>query len=719
MATDSVERVYRLVVDGTEAVNALKKIEQNTGEVSSKMARFGETVKAGLAAFAIKETAQQLVTFLTNTAQAMDDLGDSSQKLGVAAQDLETFRLAAQMSGASAEDVDRGLKSLSKSMAEFDSGSKSAIEAFSKIGVNPSGKSTADVLEEIAQAFAGLPDDANKTALAMELLGKAGAELIPMLNGGAQSFADFNQQLRDLGMALSEEDVKNAQALGDAVDTMKKQAEGAGRQFMTGLVPALTEIVTGFTEGSVAAEKWNYYGKITGVVLKTLIEAASQTGQAFIEMGKVGVAAFQSLVDWDKSKLDAAIASFKNFNTEGAASFAKLEEEAKRIQEDRTFEKISKAISLPEYNDEKPKRAAADIANTGKAAKSAAAAISDYDKAIKTLNAEFDSITGKLENWGRVETLLAQVRRENLKLTDDEYIALLERAEAIDQLNQKLQEQAENEAAFQAAVARGEGITSGLESQAKAWQDVLDPMAKFQRQWETIAQLGDAGMLSEEQVWAAWAKNADDAAAAAKKLADQADPTKKAWEAVAETLDQAIGQGLADILLDSEKDLSDWVDSFLKQLSRILMNQAIMGFIKMLTGGSGGTGGLFSTAMSFIPGFGTSATAVTQSAPAVVIPSPMMLAAPAAPPVNASPITSYSVGTLTPAAQSAGYGVPSVATTSQSDNPAVVTYITVNSDGTSTTTSDDIAMARKLDSAVKQTIMNEMRPGGILSGVRQ
>jgi hypothetical protein len=716
---DAIERIYKLTVDGTQAIRQLDKIEQATAGTDTKLGKLGNTIKGGLAAFAITEATGRVVSFLQDTARAMDDLGDQSQKLGVAAEALETFRLAADMSGSSADDVDRALKSLSKSMTEFDAGTKGAVEAFAKIGVNPSGKDTATVLEEIADAFKDLPDDANKTASAMELLGKAGADLIPMLNGGSDGLQAFNQQLRDLGMVLSQDDIANAQRLGDAMDNVGKASEGVARSFMTGLTPALADIVESFTATSVAAEKWNYYGKQTGLLLKGLVEAATGTAQAFVEMGNVGVAAFKSLTTFDLTPVKQAWASFENFGQRYTATMAKLDEEGKRIEEDRTFERIAKAISLPEYNDEKPKRAAAAIADTGKAAKGAAKEVDDYARVLKQLDSEYDGLLGKLEGWNRAETLQHQLLRDGTKLTAEQTTALLARADAIEELTRKLQDQADIEAGFQAAVAAGEATTTGLEQQAKAWKDVLDPMAQYQRNWETIAKLGDAGMLSESEVWAAWAKNSEDATKAAKQLADQADPTKQAWVAVGTTIQDALGQGLADVLLDSEKGIKDWTSSFLQQMARILMNKAIMQLL-FGSGGMGSGGGLWGMASSAVGGlFSSSApTGVamsTMAAPAA-LPSPDSMMLRAATPMALaaaapSPITTYDVGTLTSASTSR--------TTGQDQTGApVVTNITVNTDGTSTSTGDDVRLAKKIDSAVKNVIVNEMRPGGLLSGAR-
>jgi lambda family phage tail tape measure protein len=718
---DAIERIYKLTVDGTQAIRQLENIEKATGGTDSKLATLGNTIKGGLAAFAIKETAGQLVGFLKDTASAMDDLGDSSQKLGIAAQALETFRLAAQFSGSTSENADVAIKQLSKSMAEFDAGSKTTVAAFNKIGVNPQGKAVDEVLNDIADAFSGLPDDANKTALAMELLGKAGAELIPTLNGGASALQDYNQQLRDLGLALTEEDIANAQRLGDAIDTMHKQSEGIARQFLTGLTPALAEIVEGFTKGSVAAEKWNYYGKQTGLFLKALAEAAKGTAQAFVEMGNVGVAAFKSLTTFDLGPVKQAWAQFEAFGEQYQQKVKAIDEEGKRIEEDRTFEKIAKAMSFEGYSDEKPKRAAAAIADTGKAAKGAKDQLTDYEKTLKSLDTEFDSLTARLESWNRVETLLAQVRRDNLKLSDDELTKLQARAAAIDELNRKLEEQAEIEKGFQDAAEKGQQTTTTLQGIADAWKKSLDPMIEYEQKYQQIFDLEQAGMLNADQASAAREKTVKDAEKAMDAFNKKGQETTGVWTDVAKVLDDAIGQGLADILLDSSKSIKDWVSSFLQQMARILLNKAIMGLMSSLFGGTGGVAsGIGSVVSGLFSSSAPSAVAMSTSMVPAAVPSADSMMMRAATPMalgaaSPSAITTYDVGTLTPAG---GGGMQTQASAQGETGAGAVTYITINTDGTSTTTGDDVRLAKKIDSAVKNVIVNEMRPGGLLSGSR-
>jgi hypothetical protein len=131
-------------------------------------------------------------------------------------------------------------------------------------------------------------------------------------------------------------------------------------------------------------------------------------------------------------------------------------------------------------------------------------------------------------------------------------------------------------------------------------------------------------------------------------------------------------------------------------MARILLNKAITGMMASLFGTTGGVG---SALTSFIGGYFGGGKAGGG---------------------DVMPNTIYQVGEKGPelfVPDTAGTIVPN----GKYGSSAITnhTYIQVSTDGTTTSSGDDVRLAKKLDSAVKNTILNEMRPGGILSGVPQ
>ena len=77
--------------------------------------------------------------------------------------------------------------------------------AFKALGIsvqdaNKNLKSSDQVLLEVANAFSKFEDGTTKTALAIAIFGRAGADLIPLLNQGADGIRKMQEQAQRLGL---------------------------------------------------------------------------------------------------------------------------------------------------------------------------------------------------------------------------------------------------------------------------------------------------------------------------------------------------------------------------------------------------------------------------------------------------------------------------------------------------------------------------------------
>src|SRR4029077_20155788 len=95
----------------------------------------------------------------------------------------------AKQSGISTEQLDKALEKMSKSLDAAATKGVNSTNAFKTLGVtitDANGKllPTTTILENLADKFASFKDGPEKTALAMQIFGKAGADLVPLLNRG-------------------------------------------------------------------------------------------------------------------------------------------------------------------------------------------------------------------------------------------------------------------------------------------------------------------------------------------------------------------------------------------------------------------------------------------------------------------------------------------------------------------------------------------------------
>lgn len=191
---------------------------------------------------------------IKSVADTADELGKLSQKTGVAVEDLSRLQYAAGLSGLSTDQLGGALSKLSRNMAEAATGGGEAAGAFDAMGIsvkNADGtlKSQLDVLKEVADKFASYEDGAEKSALAMRIFGRAGADLIPLLNGGAQGLKNMADESDRLGNTLNDKTAKAAEQFNDNLTRLETAIGGVGRSIVSDLLPWLTQLTEEFKIG--------------------------------------------------------------------------------------------------------------------------------------------------------------------------------------------------------------------------------------------------------------------------------------------------------------------------------------------------------------------------------------------------------------------------------------------------------------------------------------
>lgn len=294
-AFDSIKRGLGGLTDTAKSVNGI-------------LANLGVAVSvAGLTA---------MVKSAIDTGDALDEM---SQRVGVSVETLSVWKPAAEQSGVSGESFEKGLRKLSTTMLEAATGSEEAARNFAAVGVefkNQDGtlRGTDQVLLDLAERFKAMPDGAEKTALAMRLFGKSGADLIPFLNQGRDGINELSAEMQALGVQMSGETAAQAGEFNDALDKLKLASTSIGNQIIASLLPALNDMAGGMVES--AKEGGTLRVILDGVVLvlKTLALGAATVGKAFVALGEAigaGVAAAVEALRGNTAGAKAIIADLK------------------------------------------------------------------------------------------------------------------------------------------------------------------------------------------------------------------------------------------------------------------------------------------------------------------------------------------------------------------------------------------------------------------------
>lgn len=231
--------------DSTEST--LKSKFATVGKAAGKVLA-GGVVAAGAAAVA---TGKQVWSMAKDVAAAGDVIDKNSQKVGFSAEAYQKWDYAMQLAGTSMDASMMGIKTLTNTFDDALKGTDSAVEKFTRLGLSMEeiqGLSREDLFATVVTALQGVTDETERAALANDLLGRSGQELMPLLNGTAEDLAKVMEETEQYGMIMSDDAVKSSAAFQDSLTKLNGTLSGLKNGAIAALLPGLTDLVGGITD---------------------------------------------------------------------------------------------------------------------------------------------------------------------------------------------------------------------------------------------------------------------------------------------------------------------------------------------------------------------------------------------------------------------------------------------------------------------------------------
>lgn len=190
-------------------------------------------------------------TYIQSAINDLDKLDESAERLGMSVESLSALNFAGRMNGLEFEDMTAALTKLSVKMQEAAAGSKEAGALFADIGVKVKDsagnlKPAEQMLAEIADRFATFEDGAAKTALSVDMFGKSGAKLVPLLNGGADGLERMRKEAENLGGVIDAKLAKQAAEFNDNLDRLSVLSGTVAKSIAGELLPSLNKLASEF-----------------------------------------------------------------------------------------------------------------------------------------------------------------------------------------------------------------------------------------------------------------------------------------------------------------------------------------------------------------------------------------------------------------------------------------------------------------------------------------
>jgi hypothetical protein len=619
MATGSFE------TDTKRAEKRLKELEKQAVAAGKVI---GTTLVAGAVAAAV--AFDQLV-------KGAADFQDLAEETGASAEGLASLAVAAGTAGVSMESLAAAGVKLTSNLVGVDDESSKAGAAIKALGLNLEDFKKLDTvgqMEALSKAFAQFKDGNEKTAVAVALFGKSGAEQLKVMKAleeqGGRTTILTAEQIR-----LADE---YADKQAKATTELRLYAQAAATQMLPAF-NAVTEAGKGFFAELVGIDdKSKQLGQNNGVA--NFAEGAATAFGFIVDAADGVIRVFQGvgLAIGGAGSAVAAAASgdFKAARAVLSELSADLERLANRqLFSDRLRAELDKARAsaggaAASSADTRPRLSFDGAEKAEKGAKKAKQSVDEVKKAIEELEQQL-ALFGqdetfakafKLEGLGATTAQIQEYRANLVKLEElkaDEAIrktidALVQERDELGLTNEQLTIQ---RLLLQGASAEQINYATNIlkaTDAARAQKEAMDEGKRLYEQTRTPAEVLNIELARLNDLLQKGAIDWDTYSRAIFAAQDKFDgATKKSEETVdsftkrfAENTQDILGQGLYDAMTGNFKNIGD---AFAQMITRMVAEAAAADIARalfgdMVKGGSGGgfLGGLLSSASSLFGG---------------------------------------------------------------------------------------------------------------------
>ena len=257
-----------------------EQLEKGEKAVGSFIGRLKEVGEAVMTAFAVEKVKE----FIMGMAEAAEKLELQAVSLGTSTEALQEWQFAASMVGVGADQLSGAMMRLERAAAGGGKGGGGALAKLKIDAKDAHGeiKPVTQLFDEVADKIEKIENPAKRTQIAMQLFGRSGAKLIPLLEQGSAGIKKFRDEVKALGGGMNEDFIKkskemlqNSKRLGMAWESLKVNIVGE-------LLPAFTQLIMWMTKGAV--------------VIMNLMKETSALQAIVVILGVTAVAALSAML---------------------------------------------------------------------------------------------------------------------------------------------------------------------------------------------------------------------------------------------------------------------------------------------------------------------------------------------------------------------------------------------------------------------------------------
>lgn len=523
---------------------------------------------------------------MKNIIDTADAMGEQAEKLAMSTDAWSKYAYIAKFAGVEIATLESGMDKLIANVNDFTrDGGGAAAKAFEELGISASFAkenftSTDKTFDIVISKLQSLDDGYKKTALVQEIFGKGAGDIARYANLGADGIERLGKQAEATGNIISQDFADSAGELNDGLDTLGSIVTGVGNKLMTNFTPALVQAsraVSDFLDIKRELSAFELKQEIKEVEnsLKQLNQlsktrpdlALTYNAEASTQSNRLGILKKQLE---ETLKVEEKISKQKEDSFNDGINQVRQENEAK-----------NKIESLRKYSNEKSK-IEEEFSNKYKQS-----IMSNYDYQVSLLNNEKQKYLEYGQNKVNVETWykseLKKLNDEKSKEQEEKNKEILEKQkEFSDEYNRTM-------------LSRFDYERQLLEKQKEDWIAAKHDEVKIaeiysQKKQEIAEEEADYFKRMEQDKREAsnnWKFGMEDALSSYKEIAnDNYYQSRRFFE---NTLD-GMSSSLADFIIEGKDSFSDFAQSVLKDLAKIMIQKQMAGIVGNIMDTSGVSG---------------------------------------------------------------------------------------------------------------------------------
>ena len=263
----------------TKFIADTKDFDNKVNEAKSSITKFASGATAAItgAATAIATASAAIAKSFwegaNSVAQYGDEIDKTSQKIGFNTEAYQKWDYAMNIAGTSIKDCTIGLKTMTNKIDDALNGGEGAIETFQRLGISIDdlqGKTREEIFDMTTRSLQNMTDGLEKAAIANDLFGRSGQELMPLFNQTNEELDKLMAEADQYGMVMSQEAVNASAAFQDSLTKLTKTADGAKNRLLGAFLPGLTQVIDGFSDLLTGSEN-------AGEAIMAVVENIAET----------------------------------------------------------------------------------------------------------------------------------------------------------------------------------------------------------------------------------------------------------------------------------------------------------------------------------------------------------------------------------------------------------------------------------------------------------